>query len=118
MGKIKTVRKFDEVVELVKKGQYSYHYRPQFVEDLADGPRMCACTGVPQSEGADFIMKGYQVKMNKDKCKKCGVCWIYCPLGVIREMEDGYFEIDREYCRPCGICAQECPVDAIEFGEI
>jgi len=37
------------------------------------------------------------------------------PSRVIREAEDGYFEIDHDYCRPCGICAQECPAGAIEF---
>ena len=37
------------------------------------------------------------------------------PSRVIRETEDGYFEIDHDYCRPCGICAQECPAGAIEF---
>jgi len=117
-GSPKVVRKFDEMVELVKGREYDYRYRPQYVDDLADGPRMCACQGVPQSEVADFIMKGYRVTMHKEKCKKCGACWVYCPLGIIRETEDGYFEIDHEYCRPCGVCAQECPADAIEFKQI
>ena len=53
--------------------------------------------------------------VDKEKCTKCGACWVCCFLGVIRETEDGYFEIDHEYCRPCGICAQVCPVGAIEF---
>jgi len=118
MKEIKTVQKFDEVVELVQERQYSYHWRPQYLEDLAEGPRCCSCMGVPAYEGADFIMKGYKVTMNKEKCTKCGACWIYCPLGVIRETEGGYFEIDHDFCRPCGICANECPSDAIDFAEI
>lgn len=113
--KIKIYQKFDDVVKTVKKRQYSYYWRPRYVEDLADGPRCCACTGVTQSEGADFIMKGYHVSIDKEKCTKCGTCWVFCPLGVIRETEDGYFEIDTEYCRPCGICAHECPSGAIDF---
>ena len=117
MAEIKVVRKFDEVVDMVRKRQYSYHWRPQYVEDLAEGPRCCACMGVPASEGADFIMKGYGVTIVKEKCFKCGACWVYCPLGVVREAEDGYFEIDHEYCRPCGICAHECPAGAIEFNK-
>jgi 2-oxoacid:acceptor oxidoreductase delta subunit (pyruvate/2-ketoisovalerate family) len=118
MGKIKTVQTFDEVVELVKKRQFSYHWRPQYLEDLAEGPRCCACMGVPASEGADFVMKGYKVTMNREKCTKCGACWVYCPLGVIDEMQDGFFEIDRDYCRPCGICAQECKFGAIELASV
>jgi 2-oxoacid:acceptor oxidoreductase delta subunit (pyruvate/2-ketoisovalerate family) len=116
--KIKILQKFDEVVEVVKERHYSYHWRPQYLEDLAEGPRCCACMGVPQSDVADFIMKGYKITMHQEKCTKCGACWVFCPLGVIRETKDGYFEIDREYCRPCGICAHECPADAIEFSEV
>lgn len=118
MGKIKTVQKFEEVVELVKKRRFSYHWRPQFLEDLGEGPRCCACMGVPASEGADFIMKGYRVTMHNEKCTKCGACWVFCPLGVIRERSDGYFEIDAEYCRPCGICAHECRYGAIELASV
>lgn len=116
--KIKTVHRFDEMVALVRNRQYQYHYRPQYLEDLGQGPRMCACMGVPASEGADFIMKGYKITMKKEECTQCGKCWVYCPLGVIRPTEDGYFEIDHEYCRPCGICAKECPAGAIELTEI
>ena len=112
---VKTVRKFEEAMEFIRKRQYHYHWRPQYLEDLGDGPRAPCSMGVTQSEGADFIMKGYSVTMNKKKCTKCGTCWVVCSLGVIREVEDGYFEIDHDYCRPCGICAQECPAGAIEF---
>ena len=115
MSKARVVRKFIEVVELVKKGEYDYRYRPQYLDDLPEGPRVCASYGTPQSEVSDFILGGYHVKLNKDKCIKCGACWVYCPLGVIKETTDGYFEIDHDYCRPCGICAQECPEKAIEF---
>jgi 2-oxoacid:acceptor oxidoreductase delta subunit (pyruvate/2-ketoisovalerate family) len=119
MGKIKVLRKFEEVVAVVKNRQYSYHWRPEYLEDLGEGPRCCACMGVPASEGAaDFIMKGYKVVMHKEKCTKCGACWVYCPLGVIREAENGYFEIDADYCRPCGICAHECHFDAIELTKV
>jgi pyruvate ferredoxin oxidoreductase delta subunit len=116
--KIKVYHEFDKMFESVINRQYSYHWRPQYLEDLAEGPRCCSCAGVPASEGADFIMKGYRVKMNRAKCTRCGACWVYCPLGVIRQIEDGYFEIDHEYCRPCGICAHECAAGAIEFSEV
>jgi 2-oxoacid:acceptor oxidoreductase delta subunit (pyruvate/2-ketoisovalerate family) len=118
MKEQKIVRKFDEMVDLVRERDYAYLYRPEYVEDLGKGPRMCACQGAPASSGADMIMKGtYKLVMNKDKCNQCGSCWMYCPLGVIHETEDGFFEIDHDYCRPCGICAHECPTGAIEFSE-
>lgn len=51
----------------------------------------------------------------KEACNKCGICWIYCPEGVIKRKEDGSFEIDYQYCKGCGICAKECPTKNIEM---
>lgn len=111
--KRQTFRKFDEIVKEVKKKNYFYHYQPEYLEDLPEGPRTVPCKGVPASEGADLIMKEFELKIDREKCNQCGICWIFCPLGVIYEDEDGYFVIDEEYCRPCGICANECPTKAI-----
>jgi pyruvate ferredoxin oxidoreductase delta subunit len=47
------------------------------------------------------------------KCTKCALCWVYCPEGAIRVLENGFIEIDLDYCKGCGICAKECPVEAI-----
>jgi len=47
------------------------------------------------------------------KCKKCGLCWLYCPDGAIEMLDDGYYEPDLYYCKGCGICASECPANAI-----
>lgn len=51
----------------------------------------------------------------KEGCNKCGICWMYCPEGVIIRKEDGSFEIDLNYCKGCGICAKECPTNNIEM---
>ncbi|MBY9008004.1 MAG: 4Fe-4S binding protein [Candidatus Lokiarchaeota archaeon] len=48
-------------------------------------------------------------------CNKCGICWMYCPEGVIKRKEDGSFEIDMVYCKGCGICAKECPTQKIKM---
>lgn len=116
--KSKVVRGFDEVVKEVKKGNYFYSWRPEYLEDLAEGPRCCACQGASASEGADFIMKEFEVRIDKEKCTQCGTCWVFCPLGVIYEDEEGYFAIDGEYCRSCGICANQCPTQAIEMTKL
>lgn len=44
-------------------------------------------------------------------CIDCGLCFSYCPDGVI----DREVAIDLEYCKGCGICAEVCPVEAIEM---
>ena len=51
----------------------------------------------------------------KEGCNKCGICWMYCPEGVIKRRDDGSFEIDYSYCKGCGICAKECPSNNIEM---
>ncbi len=47
------------------------------------------------------------------KCCQCGLCYIYCPTGSIRDMGN-YFAADLDYCKGCGICSRICPVRAIE----
>ena len=51
--------------------------------------------------------------MDTDKCVKCGMCLMYCPVNSIRRHEDGSFEISYDYCKGCGICAHECKKGAI-----
>lgn len=51
----------------------------------------------------------------RDKCRKCGLCWTYCPEATISIDDDGYPEIDYDYCKGCGICSVECPTNAIEM---
>ena len=52
--------------------------------------------------------------INKDKCTKCGVCFLYCPVFSI-EKREGSFIIDYSYCKGCAICAHECPTNAIDM---
>ena len=53
--------------------------------------------------------------MDREKCVKCGICLMYCPVNSITKTVDGAFEISYSYCKGCGICAHECPRHAIEM---
>ena len=50
--------------------------------------------------------------VDRDKCVKCAVCWLYCPVQCIVE-RPAWFDIDLRTCKGCGICATECPHRAI-----
>jgi pyruvate ferredoxin oxidoreductase delta subunit len=57
----------------------------------------------------------YRPVMDKSKCTKCGMCWIYCPEGAIKYNADGSYEVDLTYCKGCGICNRACAVKAISM---
>jgi 2-oxoacid:acceptor oxidoreductase delta subunit (pyruvate/2-ketoisovalerate family) len=48
----------------------------------------------------------------REKCTRCGICFVFCPTNAIREREEVY-EADLETCKGCGICANECHAGAI-----
>ena len=55
--------------------------------------------------------------MDKEKCNKCGLCWLYCPDASMELLKDGYYEPDLYYCKGCGICAKVCSREAITMIE-
>ncbi len=50
--------------------------------------------------------------LDKSKCSRCGLCYIFCPDACIEQDEEGYFEANLFYCKGCGICAVVCPLGA------
>jgi len=50
--------------------------------------------------------------VDKEKCKKCTICWKFCPDAAI-PLVDGDPIGDLRYCKGCGICAFECPSKCI-----
>jgi 2-oxoacid:acceptor oxidoreductase delta subunit (pyruvate/2-ketoisovalerate family) len=47
-----------------------------------------------------------------EKCTRCGICLIFCPVNAITEKENCY-EANLEVCKGCGICANECHAGAV-----
>ena len=47
------------------------------------------------------------------KCKRCFLCFLYCPDTAIRLDADNFPHVDYEHCKGCMICYEECPTDAV-----
>jgi 2-oxoglutarate ferredoxin oxidoreductase subunit delta len=66
----------------------------------------------------------FQVKIEKDKCKSCSLCILYCPTKNLTVSKDlnkrgvNYVEIKEENkCIGCGFCFLMCPDGCIEIIE-
>ncbi len=46
-------------------------------------------------------------------CKRCFLCYLYCPDTAIKLDAENFPHVDYEHCKGCMICYQECPTDAI-----
>lgn len=70
-------------------------------------------------EVSNVPLEGWRTErpvISYDKCRQCGVCYIYCPTGCIEEKQD-CFEINLKFCKGCGICSLECGNQAITMVE-
>ncbi len=57
--------------------------------------------------------RSFRPVLDKEKCVKCGQCYIMCPDMTYTQDEEGYYIVDLTYCKGCGICASVCPKGAI-----
>ncbi len=54
---------------------------------------------------------------DKDRCIRCGICYLYCPHGAVLREDDGYFDVDKKVCSGCGVCHRECWFGVIGMAE-
>jgi len=47
------------------------------------------------------------------KCKRCFLCYLYCPEAAIRLDAENYPHVDYDHCKGCMTCVTECPTEAI-----
>lgn len=47
------------------------------------------------------------------QCKRCFLCYLYCPEAAMRLDAENFPHIDYDHCKGCLICYEECPTDAI-----
>jgi 2-oxoacid:acceptor oxidoreductase delta subunit (pyruvate/2-ketoisovalerate family) len=49
-----------------------------------------------------------------DKCKRCFLCYLYCPEAAMHLDTENFPHVDYDHCKGCMICYEECPTDAID----
>ena len=58
------------------------------------------------------------IKIDREKCIKCGTCKEVCPMGVYDwNNEQDEMQYDNSKCVSCGLCVNMCPNGAISFAE-
>jgi len=70
-------------------------------------------------------MPKFLVKIDQERCKGCGLCVEFCPLGLIGLGKSpntaghypARFKDDEGKCKACGICYTVCPEPAIEVSK-
>jgi ferredoxin len=51
------------------------------------------------------------VRIDSEKCTRCGGCIDLCPVIAIRMIND-VVTVNDELCTGCGICVKVCPMRA------
>jgi len=95
------------IVEKIVKGEFTWR-------SLPPAAMISVPTSMMYKTGSWRISKPV---IDRDKCTKCLLCWVFCPDMSIKRLPDNSVEVDYEYCKGCGICAEECPVKAITIVE-
>ena len=77
------------------------------------------CSAVAKSDAKPYTpgAGGSVPEWEKDRCIRCGICYVYCPTGSVVRLEDGFFEADKKTCSSCGICHRECWLGVISMVE-
>lgn len=54
-----------------------------------------------------------ELKINQDKCSRCGLCYQVCPIGCFSEDSSSnnrkYIVSDKDKCMGCMACLKQCP---------
>lgn len=76
-------------------------------------PHVPVSLGVMGSIGATGEWRILRPEISREKCNRCGLCYLYCPEGTVIFKNGTGPEVNLTYCKGCGICAFECPRKAI-----
>ena len=70
----------------------------------------------PEVRTQEAFVSGNEAVIDRDACRRCGLCLDRCRFDAVRE-ENGVYAIDPLRCEGCGVCVALCPSKAIAFPE-
>lgn len=89
----------------------AFELPPELAAPRFAGPTIChpasallRATGSWRTERPEIALQ---------KCKRCFLCYLYCPDAAIDLDAENFPHIDYDHCKGCMICYEECPTDAI-----
>lgn len=68
----------------------------------------------PRIRVKEAFVSGNEAIIDRDACRRCGVCLARCRFGAVKREGDAY-AIDPLRCEGCGVCVALCPAHAIGF---
>jgi len=90
---------------------------PQSYDSWRDLPPIPVSDPFKGSIGNTGDWRTFRPVIDETICLKCGMCYLYCPDGVIIYIEDTVPKIDYTFCKGCGICVEICPKKAMRMVE-
>ena len=84
-------------------------------EKLSEKGSICFPITKPMkgAAGKTGTWRVFRPVVDRGKCTRCLLCWVFCPEGSIERTSNDDIELNLEYCKGCGICANECRLKAI-----
>ncbi len=68
----------------------------------------------PQVRVKEAFVSGNEAVIDRDACRRCGVCLAHCRFDAVKREGDVY-SVDPLRCEGCGVCVALCPAHAITF---
>lgn len=68
----------------------------------------------PQVRVKEAFVSGNEAVIDRDACRRCGVCLAHCRFDAVKREGDVY-RVDPLRCEGCGVCVALCPARAIAF---